>query len=162
TPTVTATLTSPTFGLNVVLGSPNDSVTITGTSTTGAAVSVFGTGMGLNTFDLVTSITVSDAGSNSGQSVTFASNGSNTIGVGGGTTPVGGLVTDAPGTTSLKSSVTTVGGQAYNDPLTLTGDAVLTSTAGANILFGNTVKGNFDLTVNTAGQTTFSADIGGG
>lgn len=86
------------------------------------------------------------------------------------------LTTNADGTTDLNggtaggtlSSVTTVGAQTYNDAVVLTDDATLQSTGGGNITFVSTVRDdgslltNSNLTVLTAGITTFNGVVGGG
>ena len=72
------------------------------------------------------------------------------------------LTTDGGGTTEINGDVGTTGNQNYGDPVTLTGPtSALSSTLSGQIAFGNTVDGAADLTVTTAGQTTFSAAVGG-
>jgi hypothetical protein len=84
----------------------------------------------------------------------------------GGKVALGGLTTDAPGTTSLGGNVTTKGNQSFNDPVTLTAAAVtLTSTSGGLISLDSTLDGQTAganaLTVSTDGTTSFGATIGG-
>ena len=93
---------------------------------------------------------------------------------------VNGLSTDAPGNTVVNStisagsviisdpldlnggSVTTVGGQTYAAPVTLSANTLLASSGGGLVRFGSTVTGaGFDLDVNTAGQTEFDGAVSG-
>ena len=79
----------------------------------------------------------------------------------GSTTPLTSVTTDAPGSTDIDGgSVTTTGVQAYGDAVTLGADTTLDSTGSGNITFGSTVDGAFNLTVNTAGVTTFGGAVG--
>src|SRR5205085_1174281 len=64
------------------------------------------------------------------------------------------------GTTQLSGNLTPSGSQAFNDRVVLTAAAVTRSTgANAAIQFNNSVGGLQDLTVDTAGVTTFAADV---
>ena len=83
-------------------------------------------------------------------------------GVVGGVTPLLSLTTDAgAGATSLAGNVTTTLTQTYNDPVTLTGNAILASTTNLLIALASTVNGAFTLTVNTTAATTFGGVVGG-
>ena len=80
----------------------------------------------------------------------------------GGTTALTSLTTDAAGSTDISGgAITTVGAQAYNDAVALGADTTLRSTGAGNITLGSTVDGSFNLTVNTAGITTFGGAVGG-
>ncbi|MEB3308940.1 MAG: CHAT domain-containing protein, partial [Snowella sp.] len=63
------------------------------------------------------------------------------------------LTTDEAGSTQINSNITTTGNQAYNDTVTLTGNATLT---GSDITLQKTVEGNQDLTVNASGTSRFN------
>src|SRR5262249_16984026 len=78
----------------------------------------------------------------------------------GSLAPLFSLTTDAPGNTSIAANVTTNGNQSYGDNVTLTGNATLTSNNNGAISFAKTIDGAFDLTVNTAGNTTFNGLVG--
>jgi filamentous hemagglutinin family protein len=69
------------------------------------------------------------------------------------------LTTDAGGLTVLNSGATTVGSQTYNDNVQLNNSSTLASTGAGNISFGGTVNAGGNLTVNTAGTTTFSNSV---
>jgi hypothetical protein len=136
----------------------NDPVTLPGinisvTSANGGAISFLSTVNGGTT-----------AGANS---LSVNTSGATTFGgVIGGKLALGGLTTDAPGTTSLGGSVTTTGNQSFNDPLTLTAAAItLTSTSDGTILLNSTLDGQTAganaLTVSTAGSIIFGATVGG-
>ncbi|MHC4622683.1 MAG: beta strand repeat-containing protein, partial [Planctomycetota bacterium] len=77
-------------------------------------------------------------------------------------TGLGAVTTNAAGTAQLWADVTTTGFQTYNDDVDLSGDVVATSNDDENITFGKTVDGAHNLTVNTAGDTYFNADVGSG
>ncbi|MBX7169082.1 MAG: DUF4214 domain-containing protein [Pirellulales bacterium] len=82
----------------------------------------------------------------------------------GGTNALASLTTNAGGVTRIAADITTTGGQNYNDPVTLIGDAVLSSTAAADVLFAATVNSDAtarSLRVNTAGTTIFATTVGG-
>lgn len=64
------------------------------------------------------------------------------------------------GTTNLNGNVSTTGHQSYGEAFTLTGDAVLTSTASGSIQFQSTVDGAANLIVNTSGTTGFTGAVG--
>jgi len=94
----------------------------------------------------------------------------------GGTTTFNGVVgpnvtsltTDAAGTageqTQINANITTTGAQLYNDAVVLKAGATLTvaSSGSGSITFQKAVDGAANLTVNTAGTTTFGAAVGGG
>src|SRR5262249_39287419 len=74
----------------------------------------------------------------------------------GGTTALTSVTTDAAGSTAINGAgVTTTGAQTYNDQVTLGADATLTSTGSGNISLASVLDGAFNLTVNTAGTTTY-------
>ena len=91
----------------------------------------------------------------------------------GSATPITSLVIDDPasgvsggnininatGTTASPSIVTTAG-QTYNAPIIINEDTTLTDTNGGDITFNSTVDGGFALTINTAGTTTFTNQVG--
>ena len=56
--------------------------------------------------------------------------------------------------TNLNSDATTVGHQSWLTAVTLSTDAVVTSTGSGNILFGTDLDGSHNITINTAGTTT--------
>jgi len=98
------------------------------------------------------------AGATSGaQALTINSSGATTL---GGAVNVASLTTDAAGSTSIAADVTTTGAQSFGDPVTLTADAVLASTGGGAISFGNTINGARALTLNTSGATTLGGVVG--
>jgi large repetitive protein len=71
------------------------------------------------------------------------------------------LQTDATGTTVLNaSSVVTTGAQQYFDAVQLLTDATLTSLSGGTLEFADTVDGPAGLTIDTAGETVFSGNVG--
>ncbi len=97
-----------------------------------------------------------------GKNLTVNTTGTTTFGgVVGGTTGLTSLTTDAGGTTSLGGNVSTSGAQTYNDNASLTGDVIAASTGNQAIAFSGTVDGAKNLTVNTAGATTFGGVVGG-
>ncbi|MEP3482187.1 MAG: Calx-beta domain-containing protein [Fuerstiella sp.] len=65
------------------------------------------------------------------------------------------------GMTSLNGNVTTTGQQSFANAVTLTSNAVLTSTASGSIQFLDTVDGAFGLTLNTSGDGQFVGIVGG-
>src|SRR5262249_55923814 len=79
----------------------------------------------------------------------------------GATTALTSVTTDAAGTTAIGGNVSTTGLQSYGDAVTLGGTAVLASSGSGAVTFGSTVNGGSNLTVNTAGVTTFSGVVGG-
>ena len=96
-----------------------------------------------------------------------------TVNAGGATTFTGAvgasfsllaLTTDAAGTTSLGGNVTTLGGQAFADPVTIAAaTATVASTGSGAITFAavdGQAAGTNSLFVNTTGTTTFGGDIG--
>ncbi|HWE59081.1 MAG TPA: hypothetical protein VG228_05235 [Solirubrobacteraceae bacterium] len=62
--------------------------------------------------------------------------------------------------TTLAGPLTTTGDQTYTGAVTLTGDSTLTSTGSRNVTFDSTVDGAHGLTINTAGNTTFTGAVG--
>ena len=82
----------------------------------------------------------------------------------GGGSPLASLTTDAGGTTvfgSTAGTVTTVNAQAYHDNVTVaTAGTVFASTGNQAVTFHGTLSGTgTDVTVNTAGSTTFGAAV---
>src|SRR5690606_7934928 len=77
---------------------------------------------------------------------------------------VASLETKGGGTTSLSGSITTAGGQAYGENVTVDGDSVLTSTGAGEIAFAGTVgsANAKSLAVDTGGLTRFASAVGGG
>jgi len=63
------------------------------------------------------------------------------------------------GTSTLAGNITTGGLQTYTGAVTLGADTTLSAGSG-NISLSNTVDGNYALTVNSSGTTTFSSAIG--
>ncbi len=79
----------------------------------------------------------------------------------GGATALVSVTTDAGGTTDLNGSVVnTTGTQTYNDAVILSQNETLNSTGSGNVTFATTVDGNYSLTVNTSGVTTFNGNVG--
>ena len=80
----------------------------------------------------------------------------------GGTSPLASLTTNAAGTMLISGgSVTTTGGQTYNDPVTLGANTTLSGTA---IAFNGTLNSDATprtLLVNASAQTTFAGLVGG-
>ncbi|GAB5506110.1 MAG: hypothetical protein Rhirs2KO_12730 [Rhizobiaceae bacterium] len=69
-------------------------------------------------------------------------------------------ITVNTGTANLGAEITTTGGQTYNASTTLVANTTISETAG-DVIFGSSIDGAFDLTVNTTGDTTFSGAVGG-
>jgi len=89
-----------------------------------------------------------------GQDLTINASGTTTF---AGPVSIGSLTTDAAGSTQIDGgTVTTTGGQAYGDNVTLGANTTLT---GVNVSFGGTVGGGFDLVVNDSGTTSFAAAV---
>lgn len=134
----------------------NDPVTITG-----SPVSLDSTSSGNITF--ASTLDGQTGGTNS---LTVNTAGTTRFGGAVGTTPLSALTTDAPGSTLVAANVSTIGAQAYGDPVKVSGAAVtFTSTGGANITFGSALDGATAganaVTVNTnTGNTTFAGDVG--
>ena len=127
------TLAEQTYGDPVTLGPP--SVLNAGTNIT------FGTTLnGAQPIQL-----------NAGGTITFG-------GIVGGTTPLTAIVASA-GAVAL-NTITTIGEQTFNAPVTIDGGATLTSTGASPISFNGSVNGVGALTVNTAGTTTFAGPVG--
>ena len=57
-------------------------------------------------------------------------------------------------------TVTTTGAQTYNDAVALLNNTVLSSTAAGTITFESTVNGDFNFTVNSAGNDVFNGRVG--
>jgi hypothetical protein len=176
TPKVTFSLSGST--LLVTLGAASDAATITGTSTAGS-VTASGTGAKTQTFTGLTVITAQNAGTFTGQSVTFTSSGTNLISLTGAVSSTGiqsvifststplaaGSLTESGATSGVQintQGVRTSGAQTYNDAVTLGANATLTSTGGGNIKLAGTVNGGFALALNTAGVTTLGGAVGSG
>jgi hypothetical protein len=125
---------------------------VTLTSTGGGNVSFAGTVDGLS------------SGSNA---LTVNTAGVTSFGGAVGTTLLGALVTDAPGTTTVAANVSTLGSQTYGDPVTVSGPAVtFATTTGGNVAFNGTLDAAAAATtavaVNTgSGTTTFGGTVGG-
>lgn len=76
------------------------------------------------------------------------------------TTNTGNVDITAATLIETEGDITTTGGNIFfNDNLTLTGDVIFSSGPG-NILFGFTVDGDHNLTVNSSGITTFNGIVG--
>jgi len=99
----------------------NDAVTLTGNATLVASAVTFNSSV-----DGARALTINTPGA-----TTFG-------GAVGGTTALSSLTTDAAGTTSLGGNVSTAGAQTYNDPLTLSADAVLSGSA---VAFSGSING---------------------
>jgi filamentous hemagglutinin family protein len=92
---------------------------------------------------------------NSSGTITFG-------GLVGASTPLASLTIGTGNTISINTSgITTTGAQTYSSAITLGATAVLTSSSNGDINLASTVNGAFDLTINTAGTTTFSGSVGG-
>jgi len=124
--------------------------------TVGAAVTLFqSTGGGsiafASTLDGASAVTVTTAGQ-----TTFS-------GQVGGTTPLHSLTTDGGDGTAVNGGlVKTTGLQQYSDAVTVGAAVTLfQSTGGGSIAFASTLDGASAVTVTTAGQTTFSGQVGG-
>jgi hypothetical protein len=72
-----------------------------------------------------------------------------------------GLITNPGGTTNLGGNLTTIGSQSFGDNALLTADITALSMGNSAISFNATVNGPRNLTVNTAGDTTFAGAVGG-
>lgn len=70
------------------------------------------------------------------------------------------LTTDASESTRLGGSVYTTGLQKFGNPVTLTGNAVLDSSAGGSVAFTSTVDGSYALRIDTSGMTSISGYVG--
>ncbi|XVJ58000.1 MAG: filamentous hemagglutinin N-terminal domain-containing protein [Tepidisphaera sp.] len=131
-------------------------VTVAGDITLAGTNITFGSSIDADAAANNRSLTISTTG---GSTVTFS-------GAIGGVESLGSLtVTDSgAGTTILSNNVTTSGAQAFNENVTLAGDATFTSSGGAAILFGGTVDSDGTaraLTADTAGTITFTGAVGG-
>jgi filamentous hemagglutinin family protein len=130
-----------------------------------ADVTVASTGVGANGDITFNDILNADASANN-RILTVNSQGAVTfVGVVGGTEALGGLVTDAGGSTRITTDITTnaAGNQTYGDDVVLLGNSTLT---GNNISFDGTINAdlaanNWALTVNGGGLTSFSGVVGG-
>lgn len=151
---------------------PLSSLTVssTGFSFQRAGITTSGNQSYTGTFDLGVGGTTNAFVSTAGGNITFAGpmDGTNlpltvkTAGIttfGGAITHVTTLVTDAPGSTHLGASIGTSGSQTFNDPVSLTGNATL-SSSGSDISFPSTVDGAFALSVNASGNVTFAGLVG--
>ena len=73
---------------------------------------------------------------------------------------VGSLTTDAPGATFIGGgSITTKANQQFNDAVTLTNTTLFTSTGGGDIVFSQSLGGNQNVTITTAGTTLFNGPV---
>jgi hypothetical protein len=86
----------------------------------------------------------------------------------GGAVSIGSLSTDAPGSTVINTaSISTIGGQTYNDPVKIATDATLTTVTLGAVLFNGTldddglVATTSNLVINSDGITTFAQAVGG-
>ncbi|HSW69737.1 MAG TPA: hypothetical protein VLI69_06265, partial [Gammaproteobacteria bacterium] len=79
----------------------------------------------------------------------------------GGSSALNSLTTNAGGSTSIASNISTTGAQTFNDAVTLTGSGTFASSGSGNIGFGSTLNGAFDLVLNTSGITSFGNIVGG-
>lgn len=125
----------------------NDAVTLDANTTLNAGGGNIAFGTTLNgTFTLTT---------NSTGATTFG-------GAVGGTTPLASLNTNAGGTTQISGgSITTTGGQTYNDPVTLGMPTTLTTT-NSPVTFGTGVNGAQSLAIAAGtGTVTFGGASGG-
>jgi hypothetical protein len=87
---------------------------------------------------------------------------SGTVGEGAGNALLS-VTTDQPGTTAINGgAVTTTGEQRYKDAVSLgAANTLLTSTSTGPVTFENTLNGASNLTVTTAGLTSFLGAVGG-
>ncbi|MGY0781699.1 filamentous hemagglutinin N-terminal domain-containing protein [Azospirillum argentinense] len=155
----------------------NDAVTLNGTYTTGSgnfAANGAATLAGDTTVNGGSSVLF--AGTVDGAYALAVNNKGTTqfAGAVGGTTALASLITDATGTSSLKS-VTTTGAQTYNDTVTLDGTytgSTVTANAAATLggattvnagtaTFNGTVNGAQALTIAGTGTAQFNAAVGG-
>ncbi len=79
----------------------------------------------------------------------------------GGNSPLVSLATDAGGSTILGGGgITTTGIQSFGDSVVLGAPTTLSSANNGDIVFGGSLNGAFDLTVNTGGTTAFNGPVG--
>jgi len=105
-----------------------------------------------------------------GGTIQFGSGGADYVGSNSAllslTTTAAGAGSGTLGTTTFtmgdtaKPSVTTTGGQRYNNAVVLGASAVLYDSGGTNITFASTINGGFALTVNTDASQIFDGLIG--
>lgn len=152
-----ASVTTNTGGTTAINGG---SLATTGAQTYNDAVT-----LGVNTTLTGVDITFNSALNSSGAARTLQINDSGTTtfgGLVGNTLALASLTTNTGGTTAINAaSLNTTGAQTYNDAVTLGANATLTSSGGSDIRFMGTLDGPSGLTVNTAGNTIFSAAVGG-
>ncbi len=128
-------------------------------ATIGANTTVTSTGAGNITFAQTLNGAFSLIANTAGQTIFN--------GVVGGAAALTSVTTDAAGGTQVNGgAVTTTGFQTYNDPVTVGADTTFTSTGAGNVTFASTlndngVAGAANVTVNTAGITTFGGAVGG-
>ena len=162
---VTATLTGS--NLVIALESASDTATL---SSNGTTYTVSGTGLSATQFSAGSVAAVAVSGSaGAGQQFTLSGSGplAADLSVDAAvesaaisTAVSGGSVSLLALATTLGSSVTTTGTQAYGGALTLASDATLTSNA--NLSFSSTVDGAKNLTLAAgAGAITFAQAVGG-
>ena len=129
-----------------------------------ADVTVASTGVGANGDITFGDLVNADLSANN-RILTVNSQGAVTFtGVVGGAEALGGLVTDAGGTTRITTDITTnaAGNQTYGDDVVLLGNSTLT---GNNISFNGTINAdlaanNWGLTVNGGGLMSFAGIVG--
>jgi filamentous hemagglutinin family protein len=97
---------------------------------------------------------------NSGFSLTLEAGNSITVYAAMSNGGSGNIVFNSPGNIILGNNVTTGGSQTYNGPVFLFTNSILTSTGSGAIWFKSTLNGGRDLTVTTAGYTTFGGAVG--
>ncbi len=97
-----------------------------------------------------------------GANVTFAKavGGLNILSIAPNGMVAGGTITLGAGSAGV-TTITTSLGQTYGSAVVLAGDTILTDTGSKDIDFGSTLDGGFNLTINTAGTTTFGGFVGG-
>lgn len=94
-------------------------------------------------------------------------NGSGTLTIAGtgntitlGAVNIGALTSEA--STTLGNNVTSNGGgQTFNNAVSIANNVTLSDNQNGNIVFGSTIDGSHDLTISTAGLSTFEGAIGG-
>ncbi|MDD2899079.1 MAG: hypothetical protein PHI31_10235, partial [Desulfuromonadaceae bacterium] len=134
-------------GITTVTGSAHSSDTITGSNQT---FNLTGVNAGTNSMVSWTSFEniIGTAGSNA------------YVGSGGSLT---GVISDAGVAATVQGVINTGGAQTYGGAVTLGGAATMMSTGSGDITFARTVDSGataYDLTISTAGTTTFSGVVG--
>ena len=129
-------------------------------STTGAQT--YNDNVSLGAAPVITGGSVTFNGTiDNGQNLTVNSAGVTTFaGLVGNGTPLTSIITDAAGSTAINTTVvSTTGAQTYNDNVSLGADPVIT---GGSVTFNGTIDNGQNLTVNSAGVTTFAGLVGNG